>query len=224
MSEKTISQTLTKLDSMMATLDVKYNTIKKYQDCNSTLPKDLPYITKVEAQRAYRLLVRKFGRKQIPGYKGYGSQKDRTWINRKMSVREIRPLKLINGSYKRFKSYETWTRKCWICLSGDPSTLHNGWRRLIHDVSHMVHKWLRPNMNHHCFQQAQLELDMIKYVQFKGWLNGTLKKKVIVLTPEDKKLKKIKHLEALVKKWERKSKTTLTYLRKYKTKLKRLSK
>tara|TARA_R100001086_G_scaffold216556_1_gene132780 strand:- start:94 stop:723 length:630 start_codon:yes stop_codon:yes gene_type:complete len=209
---------------MMATLDVKYNTMKKYQDCNSTLPKDLPYITKAEAQRAYRLLVRKFGTKQVPGYKGYGSQRDKTWIRRKMSVREIRPLKLINGSYKRFKSYETWTRKCWICLSGNPSTLHNGWRRLIHDVSHMVHRWLRPNMKDHCFQQAELELNMIKYVQFKGWLNGTLKKKVIVHTPEDKKLAKIKHLEALVRKWERKNKTTLTYLKKYKTKLKRLTK
>lgn len=210
MSEKTISQTLTKLDSMMATLDVKYNTIKKYQDCNSTLPKDLPYITKVEAQRAYRLLVRKFGRKQTRH-----PFKDK-WLNRKMRVRETRPL----GK----KSYETWTRKCWICLSGNPSTLHNGWRRLIHDVSHMVHSWLRPKMKHHCYQQAELELDMIKYVQFKGWLNGALKKKVIVLTPEDKKLAKIKHLEALIKKWERKSKTTLTYLKKYKTKLKRLNK
>tara|TARA_E500000178_G_scaffold101509_1_gene100900 strand:- start:1143 stop:1409 length:267 start_codon:yes stop_codon:yes gene_type:complete len=88
----------------------------------------------------------------------------------------------------------------------------------------MVHKWLRPNLNHHCFQQAELELNMIKYVQFKGWLNGTLKKKVIVYTPEDKKLAKIKHLEALVKKWETKNKTTLTYLKKYKTKLKRLTK
>jgi len=58
----------------------------------------------------------------------------------------------------------------------------------------------------------------------KGWLNGTLKKKVIVYTPEDKKLAKIKHLEALVKKWETKNKTTLTYLKKYKTKLKRLTK
>ena len=59
-------------------------------------------------------------------------------------------------------------------------------------------------MNHHCYQQAELELDMIKYVQSKGWLNGTLKKKKIVISPEDKKLKKIKHVEALVKKWETK--------------------
>ena len=43
--------------------------------------------------------------------------------------------------------YAREPRRCWICLSGDPSTLHNGWRRLIHDVSHMVHKWLRPNLN-----------------------------------------------------------------------------
>ena len=213
---KNINQTLTKLDSMMATLDVKFNTMKKYKDCNATLPKELPYITKVEAQRAYRLLVRKFGRKTKAYPRGNIAYQNYQWKNVKMRVREVRPF----GK----KGFETFTRRCWICLSGDPSTLHNGWRRLIHDVSHMVHKWLRPNMNHHCFQQAELELDMIKYVQFKGWLNGTLKKKVVVYTPEDKKLAKIKHLEALVKKWETKNKTTLTYLKKYKTKLKRLTK
>ena len=213
---KNINQTLTKLDSMMATLDVKFNTMKKYKDCNATLPKELPYITKVEAQRAYRLLVRKFGRKTKAYPRGNIAYQNYQWKNVKMRVREVRPF----GK----KGFETFTRRCWICLSGDPSTLHNGWRRLIHDVSHMVHKWLRPNMNHHCFQQAELELDMIKYVQFKGWLNGTLKKKVVVYTPEDKKLAKIKHLEALVKKWETKNKTTLTYMKKYKTKLKRLTK
>jgi len=192
----------------MATLDVKFNTIKKYKDCNATLPKELPYITKVEAQRAYRLLTRKFGRKKIARLNRSETCGEYKWVNKKMPI----------------QIYAREPRRCWICLSGDPSTLHNGWRRLIHDVSHMVHKWLRPNMNHHCFQQAELELDMIKYVQFKGWLNGTLKKKVIVYTPEDKKLAKIKHLRALVKKWETKNKTTLTYLKKYKTKLKRLTK
>ena len=65
---------------------------------------------------------------------------------------------------------------------------------------------------------------MIKFVQAKGWLNGTLKKKVIVLSPDEKKQKKIKHLEALIKRWETKNKTTLTYLKKYKSKLKRLNK
>ena len=149
MSEKTISQTLTKLDSMMATLDVKFNTAKKYNDCNSTLPSVLPYITKDEAQRAYRLLTRKFGRKQIRH-----PFKDK-WLNRKMPI----------------QIYAKEPRRCWICLSGDPSTLHNGWRRLIHDVSHMVHKWLRPRMNHHCYQQAELELDMIKFVQSKNTIS-----------------------------------------------------
>jgi len=208
MSEKTLSQTLTKLDSMMATLDVKFNTAKKYKDCNTTLPSNLPYITKEEAQRAYRLLTRKFGRKKIARLNRSGTWGEYKWVNKKMPI----------------QIYAKEPRRCWICLSGDPSTLHNGWRRLIHDVSHMVHKWLRPNMNHHCYQQAELELDMIKFVQAKGWLNGTLKKKVIVLSSDEKKQKKIKHLEALIKRWETKNKTTLTYLKKYKSKLKRLNK
>ena len=167
-------------------------------------------VTKDECKKAYPLLVRKFGRKQTRH-----PYKDE-WVKRKMGIRKVRPM----GK----KTYETHVRKCWICLSGNPNGLSKGWRRLIHDVSHMVHKWLRPNMNHHCYQQAELELDMIKYVQSKGWLNGTLKKKKIVISPEDKKLKKIKHVEALVKKWETKNKTTLTYLKKYKAKLKRLNK
>jgi hypothetical protein len=153
-------------------------------------------------------LTRKFGRKKIARLNRSGTWGEYKWVNKKMPI----------------QIYAREPRRCWICLSGDPSTLHNGWRRLIHDVSHMVHKWLRPNLNHHCYQQAELELNMIKYVQFKGWLNGTLKKKIIVLSPEDKKLTKIKHLEALVKKWETKNKTTLTYMKKYKTKLKRLTK
>ena len=56
MSEKSVSQTLTKLDSMMASLDVKYNTMKKYRRLQFNIANVLPYITKEEAQRAYRLL------------------------------------------------------------------------------------------------------------------------------------------------------------------------
>jgi hypothetical protein len=80
---KNINQTLTKLDSMMATLDVKFNTMKKYKDCNATLPKELPYITKVEAQRAYRLLTRKFGRKKIARLNRSGTWGEYKWVNKK---------------------------------------------------------------------------------------------------------------------------------------------
>ena len=66
-------------------------------------------------------------------------------------------------------------------------------------------------------------LDLFKII-ITTWFDGVLKPKVKVISPEDKKDIKIKHLESLIKKWETKNKTTLTYLKKYKAKLKRLNK
>ena len=60
-----IKQFITNLDSKMATLDKIMNEKKKYNECNKTLPTNLPYITKEECQKAYSLLVKKFGRKQL---------------------------------------------------------------------------------------------------------------------------------------------------------------
>ena len=50
-----------KLDSKMATLDVHFNKEKKYKECNTTFPKELPPICFSQAERSYKLLVRKFG-------------------------------------------------------------------------------------------------------------------------------------------------------------------
>ena len=194
------------MDSKMATMDKEIRKRKKYKECNNTLPDNLPYLTKEECKKAYPLLVRKFGRKETRH-----PYKDE-WVKRKMGIRKVRPM----GK----KTYETYVRKCWICLSGSPNELSKGWRRLIHDVSHMVHTWLRPNLPDHCYQQAELELDMIKYIQFKGWLKGSLKPKLIVLTKDEQLVKKINHLETLINKWQRRQKTAITFIRKYNKKLK----
>ena len=171
---------------------------QKYRECNNTLPNNLPYLTKDECKRAFTLLVRKFGKKEKRHL-----YKDE-WVKLKMPI----------------QIYAKNPRRCWICLSGNPNGLSKGWRRLIHDVSHMVHTWLRPNLPDHCYQQAELELDMIKYVQFKGWLKGSLKPKVIVLTKDEQLVKKINHLETLINKWQRRQKTAITFIRKYNKKLK----
>ena len=190
------------MDSKMATMDKEIRKRKKYKECNNTLPDNLPYLTKEECKKAYPLLVRKFGRKETRH-----PYKDE-WVKRKMGIKKFALTRNI------------YVRKCWICLSGSPNELSKGWRRLIHDVSHMVHTWLRPNLPDHCYQQAELELDMIKYVQFKGWLKGSLKPKVIVLTKDEQLVKKINHLETLINKWQRRQKTAITFIRKYNKKLK----
>ena len=64
-----------------------------YSKANSTLPEKLPYIENKEAEKAYKLLVRKFGKKEMM-FLG-------TWKKVKMRPR----------TYNR-------PRKVWVCLSG----------------------------------------------------------------------------------------------------------
>lgn len=188
------------LEASFASLDVKIATHKKYDECN-VLPSNLPYVTAAEAGKAFKLLCKKFGKKKV------WSEYRKEWVTKKM----------------RGQVWEKHPRKCWVCLSGDPNTLGKGWRRIIHDVSHMIHQFLRPTFQGHCFQHAELELEMVKYVLQQDWLKGSLKPKINVLSKDEKKQNKIKNLQSLIKRWEIKNKTTLTYLKKYKTKLKRLS-
>ena len=167
-----------------------------YKKANSTLPKELPFITFAEAERASRLLASKFGK-----------------------LKDASPSKI----YPMYKKQRV--RKVWVCLSGNPSTLHNGWRRLIHDVAHDIFSWRSPGLPDHCKFQADLEAEICEYVLKSGWLNGSLKPKPLPkLSNDEKKVIKIKRFEANILRWETKIKRANTYLKKYKTKLKRLSK
>lgn len=193
-----IQKFISNMDSKMATIEKEMNKRKKYAECNNTLPDNLPYITKEECKKAYVLLVKKFGRKETRH-----PYKDE-WEKRKMPI----------------QIYAKHPRKCWVCLSGEASDLSRGWRRLIHDVSHMVHRWLRPKSPDHCYQQAELELDMIKYVQVQGWLGGSLKPKIIVISKDEQLDRKINHLQNLISKWQRRQKIANTFIRKYNKKVK----
>ena len=197
-----IKQFISNMDSKMATIELKLNKRKQYKECNTYLPKDLPFITKTEAIKAYKKLITKFGKKKI--WCNYHQK----WVNRKMAIRY----------------YDKKPRRCWIAISGNSSTLDKGWRRLIHDVSHMVHSFLRPSFKDHCFQQAELELAMIKYAVEKNWLNGVLKPKVVILSKDEKRNKKLEHYQKLISKWQTKLKLANTFIRKYNKKVKYLNK
>ena len=169
----------------------KKNLRKSYDKANSILPKTLPYITYEESKRASRLLVSKFGK-----------LKD-------ASPNNFRPM------YKN-----VMVRKVWVCLSGDPSTLNRGWRRLIHDLAHRIFRYKSPSLPDHCQFQADFESELVAYVTKSGWLDGVLKPKIVVLSNEEKRLKKIKHLQFLIERWQRKQKIANTFIRKYHKKLK----
>ena len=154
-------------------------------------------------------MIAKFGTKQV------WSEYSNKWITKKMKVRRIRKF----GE----KTFKTEVRKCWLSLNGDTNTLHKGWRRLVHDVSHYVHDFRFPDSSNHDLAQAVIEKEMVNYVINQGWLEGKLKTKLKPkLTKDEKQNAKIISLEKLIKSWETKEKRAKTYIKKYKTKLRRL--
>ena len=175
---------------------------RTYGKVNRQFPKELPYITKEEAFKAYKLLMNKFGKKKVRNLS------NTKWITKKLIAGRTRP------------------RRCWIALSGNPSLLSKGWRRLVHDISHRIYYFQYPNDNgNHSLRQAELELELGQYVMDQGWLEGKLKPKAKpIITKEEKVAKKISNLQKLLSRWETKQKTAHTYIKKYKTKIKRLSK
>lgn len=177
----------------------------KYDDVNSLWEKvKIPYITRYEAQRALRLLVGKFGKSKFAPPRFVSSDGSKV---------ELRP----NLNYKRFRVLKTF-----VCLSGNPSTLHRGWRDLVHTVSHWVYNYRKGYKNHfgHSIDQAKLEYEISQYVISSSWLEGGLKPKVIVLSKDEQLQKKINHLQSLINKWQTKQKVAITFIRKYNKKLK----
>ena len=172
-----------------------------YSDANSTLPENIPYITKAEALRAYKKLVRKFG------------VKEKKHIYRDEFVKVKKAIRTYNRP-----------RKVWICLSGCSGTLHKGWRRLIHDVAHRIFRYRSPNLPDHCKLQAEFEAKLVRYVNTSGWLNGTLKPKVKVLSRNDKFNIKVESTQNLIKSWKTKQARANNKLKKLQSKLKRLQK
>ena len=173
----------------------KKNLRKAYEEANSILPKTLPYITNKEAEKVYSLLVRKFGKRK-----------------------NAAPEKLYNMQYK------TNIRKVWVCLSGNSSSLHKGWRRLIHDVAHRIFRYRSPSLPDHCKLQAEFEAKLVRYVNASGWLNGALKPKVRMLSRNDKFNIKVESTQNLIKAWKTKQARANNKLKKLQSKLKRLQK
>jgi len=196
---------------MELTLHQEINKVarKTYGQVNRMFPNQLPILEKDEAERAYKKLVAKFGTKKV------WSELSNKWITYKLPVRRWR--------FKKTKTWKTEVRKCWLSLNGDTNTLSKGWRRLVHDVSHYVHDFRFPNSNDHDLAQAKIEQEMAQFVINSGWLEGKLKSKPKAKPTKDEKqnAKRI-NLEKLIKSWGTKEQRAKTYIKKYKTKLKRM--
>jgi hypothetical protein len=73
---------------------------KVYGQVNRMWPNELPILEKIEAERAYKKLIAKFGKKKV------WSEYSNKWITKKMSVMQRRK--------KGTKTWKTKTRKCWL--------------------------------------------------------------------------------------------------------------
>ena len=107
--------------------------------------------------------------------------------------------------------------------------MRRGWRELVHQTSHSIYHYYagfkkRPRNYEHSIQQAELELAILKFVISKNWLNGVLKPKVVILSKDEKRLKKLEHYQKLISKWQTKLKLANTFIRKYNKKVKYLNK
>jgi hypothetical protein len=183
---------------------------KVYGQVNRMWPDELPILEKIEAERAYKKLINKFGSKKV------WSEYSNKWITEKKSVRRTRK--------RGTKTWKIRVRKCWLSLNGDTNSLSKGWRRLVHDVSHYVYYFRFPNNSQdHNIAQAKIEHEMAQFVINSGWLEGKLKPIIKqTLTKDEKKSKKLLNFEKLLKKWESKMNLANTKVKIYKRRIKNL--
>ena len=182
-------------------MHIKYNEVNSYWE-----EQKIPFVTRIEAEKAVRKLMFKFGKpKYAPP-------------NIRMNMIKYRSVK------------DVWY-KTYVCLSGDPTCMNKGWRDIVHLISHKVYRYRHgfarnkeKGFSPHSIQQAELELEMAKYVVNQGWLNGILKPKIVILSKEEKRLIKINKCQKLLNKWQTKLKLANTFIKKYNRKIKYLNK
>lgn len=122
-------------------------------------------------------------------------------------------LKLMLAFAGRRYSRHVYVRKCWIAASEPYNDIRRGWRRLVHDLSHIVYRieHKRGVFHAHGGIHARLEHAMIQHVLEKGWLTGKLKEKVAPkATPTDKAAR----IAERIKRWESKLRRAETALKK----------
>jgi hypothetical protein len=176
----------------------------RYADVNDGTT--FPAITSAEATRALTLLVREFGKPKDAA--------PRSDINGEPKA--PRPLAKTNVP-------DLWTdrhgyRRVWV--SPKPTVGHHkGWGRLVHDVSHMVHRYRNPYARSHEGDHHRLEAEIMAYVKASGWLTGTLRP-----APKAKPTRDDRRaaLEARLARWQSKERRAATAIRKIKRKLARM--
>lgn len=156
----------------------------QYDSVNNSWGRDvLPAISRVEAGKAARKLMRHFAHRK-----------------------------------------SSWLRWVWISRF-ETRGHHKGWGRLAHDVSHRVYQIeYRAAMlpGGHSRTHAAIELAVVQHIIQSGWLDGALKPAPPSPPKKPTTTDRIAKTQTALARWERKAKTAATYLKKYRSRLRRL--
>lgn len=181
-------------------------------------PEVIPPLTAAEAIKAARLLHTRFAIERFYEERhGMGRAAYYRKIGRKLPAKRAMPVKVTSGH--RYN----WPRHGNLVVNPE-----RGWRNLVHDYSHYIHRQLRPKDSPHSDSHRHLEKEMIAYVVGSGWLDGKLKPKPRVARPAKPKPDPavVEHEKVLarLKAWETKAKRAATAIAKLKKLEKRLAK
>jgi hypothetical protein len=115
-------------------------------------------------------------------------------------------------------------RRCWI--STRPTNRANAYKglgRLIHDLSHQCFAAHYPTRRAHDPLHAYYETQIAAYVAASGWMKRMTDPPKAKVKVAALRLQEAAKTEAAIKRWEGKRRRAETALRKYRRKLKRLS-
>ena len=148
-----------------------------YERVNSTWPAEVPVLTADEAERATRKLYRFV-------------------IGRKLDI----PIEITSGNRYTY-ARGGLNRRLYV---NPGATRHGGgWKALVHDLSHWLHRKVNYEDAPHDKSHARLELKLTKEVVKRGWLNGTLKTVAKEAPPpQDTKLQQLLRTESAIQRWE----------------------
>jgi hypothetical protein len=170
-----------------------------------------PPLTRNEAHEFATKLLRAFGDpKECAVRSDMVGNTERTWDATRGELDRIY-YRWVGGN----RGSATLGRKCWAATK--PTTGHfKGWGRLIHDVSHMVHRYRHPKARPHAHGHEAIELAVMRYVEAHGWLI------------EEPKTRDNSHkmlaLQERILRWESKERRAKNALKKLRARLNRLNK
>lgn len=107
------------------------------------------------------------------------------------------------------RRYKRKPRRCWGSTDRTRNSLSAGWRRTVHDVSHIMLEQANPLVKAHGTVHAELELRLIRHVLDKGWLAP----KPVKPKPDPRAVRHARVLAA-IERWEAKARRADRALRK----------